>query len=173
MALIGQMDLGIGDTVPAAYVRIVGFTFYTYNSSLSQIEIIIYNYHSKVARMLEIAKAQAPVAVSAAQTQTASLSVGSATPAILAVSAQTWIQNNVTARTTGPLQTMKWATTNLSIFSGIDLTTAPPNTIMPYLYGWLATNQVMGSIANVQNDMDTAATMWANYQTQNASIFGS
>ena len=135
MAIIGTMDLGIGDFSPSAYVRITSFSYQMSGDSVPvpEIEIGFANYHNKTCRIFEIIKNFVSTYMNNNyQTLTTAQII--------------YLQNNILSRSVYPLQTMLWATKS---FSSVGLSQSMSLTDV---YTWIKTNQVMGTISLISDD---------------------
>ena len=120
MAIVGNMDLGIGVAVQNAYTRIVDFW---YRPEIPEVEIEIHNYFSKLARNSQIVR---NFVIDYMKTTT------------LTDIQKNWLNTNIIAKSIYPLQTLKMATCNLK---GIPTT---KSAALPFFYGWLKTHQLHG-----------------------------
>jgi hypothetical protein len=166
MAIIGIMDLGIGDYSTEAYVRIVRVTYnpevISYNTdgttyTTPEIEIEFANYHNKACRQLEILRDYVKDFLN---------------NNTIPDDKKLWLQNNILSRYARPLQQLIWATKDFSMFKNIDLPSVPETVYVPYFYGWVKTHTVMGTIINVQDDMSVTADTIAQFRKEHPDIFG-
>ena len=168
MAIVGQMDLGIGDYSSQAYVRIHRFTYNpTANrinpdgtlSQVPEVEIEIHNYHNKACRQFEIIKNYCIDYIKNNE---------------VTDEHKLWLQDNILCRVARPLQTLTWATIDLSRVADMPV---PPDQAtsaiaIPYFYNWIKTYNVMGRIVNMQDDLDMADTAISSFKFQHKDIFG-
>jgi hypothetical protein len=180
MAIIGPMDLGIGDTAPAAYVRVDNFVF---RPEIPEIEIEIHSYYSKSARNLFIIK---NFLKDYLQNNT------------VTADQMSWLQNNILCRAVAPLQTIKWATRDFKFFPELNVVlggdsikymgdtikiptkvTVKPSITMngdsvglSYFYNWIKTRQVMGIIPTIKDDLTNSNMIISNFKSQHPEIFG-
>lgn len=148
MALVGSMDLGIGEMVPNAYVRIVNAQYHPnirvvktdpkgnqIETLENEWEIEIHIFFSKKSRTLEIAQ------ISAGTLE--------GDPG--------WIHNNVMARGLVPLQRFRYAT---RLVQGLpDPSLSGTKEAVAFFYNWMKSHPIMGYMENMVDDMDTSTDM--------------
>jgi hypothetical protein len=153
MAIIGSMDLGLGDAAENAYVRIKDAV---YSTTTPEWEIEVHCYYNKAARKLEILKKF----VSEYFYDQGNID-------FLSEENKQWLAENINGRSVRPLITMKFATKNIEGFP----TTTDQKEVLTFFYNFIKQYHVMGGIQNPQDDLDTTTQVIKDFTEAHPELF--
>ncbi len=153
MAITGKMDLGLGDAIDNAYVRVKDAV---YSTNIPEWEVEVHCYYNKNARKLEVIKQFV---------QEYFFDQGNID--FLSEENKQWININIVAKTVRPLLTMKFATKNIEGFP----TTTDKTTVLQFFYNFIKQYHVMGGIEDPQDEMGTPTEIIKEFTEAHPELF--